>query len=381
MKLKNSNHFLPGIEITLCMILAVGCSSNTKSIPQSDFILVDDDQLVMTNLDGDTMTVIEKRERPKGDSGLWYYSEKIFEDPENWYVKTSTDNNMGVWIEAISKSDLSVKRTKFSGIDINVLAFDGDQIIASNNKMNELCFEIYDKNLNHLETKTLNYRNGEARIMLETKLLPTEDGRYYLLLGFIPEGSDYAYNENHLLELDHDFNVVHDLDFGLYDGSLSSFCIVGSKIFANINKQGIGSDGRGLKAQTVLVYDLDSGASTGQKIDLDVSSGGSLSYDSVSGNVVLQRTLANDGETDFFNIPAVLINTDNYTATDLVLPDSVVPVTEGRPPFTFVKNGQFCYLTPMQLVIWDLITLETNVYSLEGISEDGNGIFIPDQNG
>lgn len=134
MKLKNSNHFLPGIEITLCMILAIGCSSNTKSIPQSDFILVDDDQLVMTNLDGDTMTVIEKRERPKGDSGLWYYSEKIFEDPENWYVKTSTDNNMGVWIEAISKSDLSVKRTKFSGIDINVLAFDGDQIIASNNK-------------------------------------------------------------------------------------------------------------------------------------------------------------------------------------------------------------------------------------------------------
>ncbi len=178
------------------------------------------------------MTVIEKHEKPKGDSGLWYYSEKIFEDPENWYVKTSTDNNMGVWIEAISKSDLSVKRTKFSGIDINVLAFDGDQIIASNNKMNELCFEIYDKDLNHLETKTLNYRNGEARIMLETKLLPTEDGRYYLLLGFIPEGSDYAYNENHLLELDQDFNVVRDLDFGLYDGSLSSFCIVGSMSFS-----------------------------------------------------------------------------------------------------------------------------------------------------
>ncbi len=68
--------------------------------------------------------------------------------------------------------------------------------------------------------------------------------------------------------------------------------IVGSKIFANVNKQGLGSDGRGLKAQTVLVYDLDSGASIGQKIDLDISSGGSLSHDSVSGNVVLQRTVA-----------------------------------------------------------------------------------------
>lgn len=382
MKKKRSNKNKKRLVISISLVLTVALilffvnripKNQTANLSGVDLVLVDNENFVLVDEEDRNLLVNETIQRPSRDKNLWYYSEKVFEDGDNWYVKTSTDKNINVWLETVNKNDLSVKRTEFPGVDINVMTFDGSRLIASDNKVTSLDFVLFDKELNHQNTVTLPYRNGEAQMIFDSQLTPIEGGGYHLLIGFMPVNMPYDYNENHLLQLDSDFNVVNDMDLGLNDGSLSSFCILNNKIFASVSRQGIGVDGRGAPSNQVLVYDLNSGNIPETTIELDVTSGGTLKFDQHSGKLILQKA---DRDKDP-QTPFVLIDPETYATTDLPLPEDVA-IEYGPNPFTYLKNGRLYWLNGQNLLTWDLNTLEVSRYSLNSIVENGRGLLITD---
>lgn len=334
--------------------------------------IVDDNDFIIIDVEGENLTQVNRIKRPRKDRELWYYSGKVFEDKNHWYLKTSTDQNMNVWIEKINKNTFSVDRIKSPAIDINVMAFNGTSLATSSNRIQALNFNFFTTELVQEAQKTLHYRNEETEMIQEIQLSPTEDG-FDLLIGFKPLETAYGYNENHLLHLNQNFDVQKDIDLGIYDGSVSAFQFLHGKLYVSLMNQGIGEDGRGLPSSSILVYSDTDDYQSYTQIPLNITSGGRLLFDEVSGFLILDRTLlAEDPQT-----PLVLIHPETLEAIELSLPEGTEIPNEGHAPYMDIKNGKVYLLLKDQLLIWDISDLSCQKYSLQGITEDGLGLLLP----
>lgn len=363
-------------KIILIAFFISSCTLQNNSIPsalqETQIILVDKKDFILMREEDGNFIPIKSLKRPSKDKNLWYYTNKVFEDENFWYLKTSTDRSMNVWLEKISKKDLKVERVKYPGIDVNVLAFDDNQLIASKNQVQKLDFNFFNLDLSLQTQKTLEYRLDETEMIFEVQLSPSESG-FDLLIGFKPINTPYTYNENHLLELDKDFNIINDFNLELYDGSLSSFQKVRNKLFASVSTQGIGNDGRGIPAHQLFVYDLNNNYSLIAQIDLSQSSNGKLLYDDQTGKLILDRTGLDERN---LNIPFLMIDPSTYEVIEIPLPQNIEIPQDGHFPYVQIRNGNLYLLLKDYLLIWNLESLNCIVQPLSEIAEDGLGLLF-----
>ena len=362
--------------LILGSIFMDGCNSTINSVEstlqEAQIILVDKKDFILMNEEDDHFILIGSLNRPNKDKNLWYYTNKVFEDENFWYLKTSTDHSMNVWLEKISKKDLKVEQVKYPGIDINVMTFDENQLITSRNRGQKLIFYFFDLDLSLQTEKILDYRVEETEMIFEVQLSPSETG-FNLLVGFKPINTPYEYNENHLLQLDKEFNIINDINLEFYDGSLSSFQEVENKLFVSVSTQGIGNDGQGIPANKLFVYDINNNYSLIDQINLSQNSHGKLLYDDLTGKLILDRTELDERN---LNIPFLIIDPSTYEVTEIFLPQNIEIPNDGHFPYIQVKNGKLYLLIKDYLLIWNLESLNCIVQPLSGVAEDGLGLLL-----
>lgn len=321
--------------VGMLVLLQSGCSKEDP-LAGADYLLITDEELATLSASAPWETV-GKKSRDSRDQNLFYFTDMFFEDNEFYYGKTCRDKRNAVYLEKISKNPVQVTSKKLEHGDTDCMAFNGTELLATANLFRELKLYRYDTDLNLTGEHSLGWvqeRNAEGFMCWQ--ISPRPEG-WIFLIAIHPSGTDFLYNENHLLFLDSEFQVQADYDLGFYDGSYSSFVIQDDLVYLTRYAQSDPNSTESAYCNTIDVFSL-----TGQTIvnsySLPWTTNGKFVQSAPDGVLILDRTNA---QTDR-QIPIVLL----WPATGEITPveiDYEYPYASGPKPFISIDQGKIYF--------------------------------------
>lgn len=168
------------------------------------------------------------------------------------------------------------------------------------------------------------------------QMLPLQEG-WIFLISIHPFGTDYFYNETHLLFLDFGFQVQTNYDLGFYDGSCSSFLLQEDFVYLTRYAQNDPNSYEVTYSTTIDVFSL------GNKMIVDsytlsYTTNGRFVQSAPDDVLVLDRTAA---QTDR-QIPIVLLWPETGEVVPIVI-DYEYPYASGPQRFISIDQDKIYF--------------------------------------
>lgn len=356
------NYFYKIIILSL-ILFQFGCAKE-QPLASADYLLITDEELATLNVNT-SWEVVGNKKRDSLDKNLFYFTDMFFEDNEFYYGKTCIDRSGNVYLEKIDKDPVQITRKKYDHGDTDCMAFNGTELLTTVNRFKELIICRYDKNLNLIEEHSLKWMQEQnVDGFMCWQILPWQEG-WIFLISIHPSGTDYFYNENHLLFLDSSFQVQTDCDLGFYDGSYSSFVLQDDLVYLTRYAQNNKDSYEPTYGNMIDVFSLESQMII-DSYSLPYTTNGRFVQNAPDNVLVLDRT---DAQTDR-QIPIVLLWPETGEVVPIVI-DYEYPYASGPKPFISIGQDKIYFTYRPVIYSYHLAnrTLETVDLEALGFSD------------
>lgn len=363
--------FLTYIVCIVSLISLYACN-NINSLDDSEFIIIDNNNIYGIEKKDNKFVVNSSQKREKGDFELWYYNNIFFENKDAYFTKTSTDNNLNVWIEKIDKSNFNVTRKKHTSIDTNCALLTEDKYYIVNNFITYLSIDVYDLNLNLIDTIKFEYDNNSSLYPMD---LIEVDEKIYMLCGVVPNNSDFGYTENYIFKLNDQFDVIEKYDLQENNGSFFSFVYADGYLYLTHTTENINEERMALGSNEICIFDLNKKIFLEEVKILSNTYPFDIYFDENNRNLIIANGENGPTSNHVWTIYNIDTNEEIIIPIDFSEMGNDVPA---RSAFLEIKDDKYYLLFPSYLVEYDIQGKKSKTYNLKDLGIE-NAVLITAQ--
>ena len=358
--------------VCIVSLISLYACNNINSLDDSEFIIIDNNNIYGIEKKDNKFVVNSSQKREKGDFELWYYNNIFFENKDAYFTKTSTDNNLNVWIEKIDKSNFNVTRKKHTSIDTNCALLTEDKYYIVNNFITYLSIDVYDLNLNLIDTIKFEYDNNSSLYPMD---LIEVDEKIYMLCGVVPNNSDFGYTENYIFKLNDQFDVIEKYDLQENNGSFFSFVYADGYLYLTHTTENINEERMALGSNEICIFDLNKKIFLEEVKILSNTYPFDIYFDENNRNLIIANGENGPTSNHGWTIYNIDTNEETIIPIDFSEMGNDVPA---RSAFLEIKDDKYYLLFPSYLVEYDIQGKKSKTYNLKDLGIE-NAVLITAQ--